>query len=145
MSDSDAASSESTSSPTASTDPRESADTSPASPDSQQGGRRDVVVPLRLYKTVTVFSTLIAALCILSGFILLDAATLQVSVLRSLIVLAIETGGITPNQELLGGLLGVGGLSLMALGSGVFILSSRFRAPGMGNSQEDADKESTNG
>ena len=145
MSDSDAASSKSTSSPTASTDPRESADTSPASPDNQQGGRRDVVVPLRLYKTVTVFSTLIAALCILSGFILLDAATLQVSVLRSLIVLAIETGGITPNQELLGGLLGVGGLSLMALGSGVFILSSRFRAPGMGNSQEDADKDSTNG
>jgi len=146
MSDSDAASSKSTSSSTASTDVSgESADTSAASSDDQQGGRRDVVVPLRLYKTVTVFSTLIAALCILSGFILLDAATLQVSVLRSLIVLAIETGGITPNQELLGGLLGVGGLSLMALGSGVFILSSRFRAPGMGNSQEDADKESTNG
>ena len=113
--------------------------------DSDEGGRRDVVVPLRLYKTITVFSTLIAAASILAGFILLDAATLELSVLRSLIVVAIESVGITPNQDLLGGLLGVAGLVLMALGSGVFVLSSRFRAPGMGNAQEDADEESTNG
>lgn len=111
----------------------ESTDTSP-------GRGRDVIVPLRLYKTITVFSTLIAATSILAGFILLDAATLQVSVLRSLIVLAIEAVGITPDQGILTGLLGVVGLSLMALGSGVFILSSRFRTAGMGNSQEDADE-----
>jgi len=108
--------------------------------DASPGRGRDVVVPLRLYKTITVFSTLIAATSILAGFILLDAATLQVSVLRSLIVLAIETVGVTPDQGILTGLLGVVGLSLMALGSGVFILSSRFRAAGMGNSQEDADE-----
>ena len=116
-----------------------------AATDSEGGGRRDVVVPLRLYKTITVFSTMIAAASILAGFILLDAATLELSVLRSLIVVGIESVGITPNQDLLGGLLGVAGLGLMALGSGVFVLSSRFRAPGMGNAQEDADEESTNG
>lgn len=109
------------------------------------GGRRDVVVPLRLYKTITVFSTLIAALSILAGFILLDAATLEVSVLRGVIVSAIGLLGVSPDQGLLSGLLGVVGLSLMALGSGVFILSSRFRADGMGNSQEDSDEQSTNG
>src|SRR6056297_1153989 len=105
-------------------------------------GRRDVVVPLRLYKTITVFATLIAAMSILAGFILLDAATLQVSVLRSLIVSGIGAIGVTPNQDLLGGLLAVTGLGLMAFGSGVFILSSRFRAAGMGNAQEDADEKS---
>jgi hypothetical protein len=116
-----------------------------ATTDTDGTGRRDVVVPLRLYKTITVFSTLIAAASILAGFILLDAATLQVSVLRNLIVSGIEAIGVTPNQDLLGGLLAVAGLGLMAVGSGVFILSSRFRAAGMGNSQEDADEESTNG
>jgi len=116
-----------------------------AATDSEGGGRRDVVVPLRLYKTITVFSTMIAAASILAGFILLDAATLELSVLRSLIVVGIESVGITPNQDLLGGLLGVAGLGLMALGSGVFVLSSRFRAPGMGNAQEDADEKSNNG
>jgi hypothetical protein len=111
----------------------------------EKRGRRDIVVPLRLYKTITVFSTLIAAVSILAGFILLDAATLQVSVLRRLIVLAISSLGIAPDQGLLSGVLGIAGLSLMAAGSGVFILSSRFRAEGMGNAQEDTDEESTNG
>jgi len=111
-----------------------------AGSDGDTSGRRDVVVPLRLYKTITVFSTLIAAICILAGFILLDAATLEISVLRSLLVLGIEAVGISPDQGLLSGLLGVVGLGLMALGSSVFILSSRFRAEGMGNSQEDADE-----
>jgi len=114
-------------------------------PEPSSSGRRDVVVPMRLYKTITVFSTLIAALSILAGFILLDAATLEVSVLRGVIVAAIGLLGITPDQSLLSGLLGVAGLSLMALGSGVFILSSRFRADGMGNAQEDSDEQSTNG
>lgn len=104
-------------------------------------GRRDVVVPMRLYKTITVFSTLIATACILAGFILLDAATLQVSVLRNLVLLAFETVGLGLDQSLFSVLLAIAGLSLMALGSGVFILSSRFRAAGMGNSQEDTDEE----
>ncbi len=121
-------------------DGTQSRSTAPTTDDSPSSGRRDVVVPMRLYKTITVFSTLIAALSILFGFILLDAATLEVSMLRGVIVAAIGVVGLTPDQSLLSGLLGVAGLSLMALGSGVFILSSRFRTAGMGNAQEDSDE-----
>lgn len=107
-------------------------------PDSSTG-RRDVVVPIRLYKTITVFSTLIATGCILGGFIFIDAATLQVSVLRRLLLRGLAVGGISIDQELFSGVLAIVGLSLMAAGTGVFVLSSRFRAPGMGNAQEDSD------
>ncbi|TQQ83364.1 hypothetical protein EGH24_00755 [Halonotius terrestris] len=124
MVDSDAASDES-----AATEPADSAT-----------GRRDVVVPMRLYKTITVFSTLIATACILAGFILLDAATLQVSVLRTVLLRGLAGIGLAVDQELFSVLLGIGGLSLMAVGTGVFVLSSRFRAPGMGNPQEDSDE-----
>ena len=41
--------------------------------------RRDVVVPLRVYKTVTVFSTLFAVLSVVGGFILVDTATQRAS------------------------------------------------------------------
>ena len=103
-------------------------------------GRRDVVVPMRLYKTITVFSTMIATACILAGFILIDAATLQVSILRSVLLGGLMAIGLTVEQEVFTALLGIGGLSLMAIGTGVFVLSSRFRAPGMGNPQEDSDE-----
>ncbi len=115
--------------------------TEPAQTDSPSSGRRDIVVPLRLYKTITVFSTLIATICILTGFILLDAATLQVSVLRTVFLLGFETVGLTISQDVFSVVLGIGGLTLMALGAGVFVLSSRFRAEGMGNSQEDTAEE----
>jgi len=103
-------------------------------------GRRDIVVPIRLYKTITVFSTLIATGCILAGFIFIDAATLQVSVLRRLLLSGLEGLGLGVDQELFSAVLAIIGLSLMAAGTGVFILSSRFRAPGMGNAQEDSDE-----
>ena len=103
-------------------------------------GRRDIVVPIRLYKTITVFSTLIATGCILGGFILIDAATLQVSVLRRLLLGGLSAVGLSIDQELFSAILAIGGLTLMAAGTGVFVLSSRFRAPGMGNAQEDSDE-----
>jgi len=108
---------------------------------SESTGRRDVVVPIRLYKTITVFSTLIATACILGGFILIDAATLQVSVLRRLLLGGLATVGLSVDQELFSAILAIAGLSLMAAGTGVFVLSSRFRAPGMGNAQEDSDED----
>jgi len=107
---------------------------------SESTGRRDIVVPIRLYKTITVFSTLIATGCILGGFILIDAATLQVSVLRRLLLGGLSAVGLSVDQELFSAILAIGGLSLMAAGTGVFVLSSRFRAPGMGNAQEDSDE-----
>ena len=120
--------------------PSNSDESSPTGPADATTGRRDVVVPIRLYKTITVFSTLIATACILGGFILIDAATLQVSVLRRLLLAGLEGIGLSVNQELFSAVLAIGGLSLMAAGTGVFVLSSRFRAPGMGNAQEDSDE-----
>ena len=104
-------------------------------------GRRDVVVPIRLYKTITVFSTLIATACILGGFIFIDAATLQVSVLRRLLLSGLASIGLGVDQELFTGVLAIIGLSLMAAGTGVFVFSRRFRAPGMGNAPEDSDEK----
>ena len=119
--------------------PPNSDESSPTGP-ADATGRRDVVVPIRLYKTITVFSTLIATACILGGFILIDAATLQVSVLRRLLLSGLEGIGLSVDQELFSAVLAIAGLSLMAAGTGVFVLSSRFRAPGMGNAQEDSDE-----
>ena len=115
-------------------------ESAPAEP-SESTGRRDVVVPIRLYKTITVFSTLIATACILGGFIFIDAATLQVSVLRRLLGGGLAVVGLRIDPELFTVLLAIGGLSLMGVGTGVFVLSSRFRAPGMGNAQEDSDEQ----
>ncbi|MFB6235713.1 MAG: hypothetical protein ABEH81_15855 [Halopenitus sp.] len=108
-------------------------------------GGREVVVPLRLYKTITVFSTLIAVVGFILGFILIDAATLQVSLLRSVIVAILSTVGLVPSQDVLTALLALGGLSLIAGSAVVYVVGTRFRAQGMGKSQEDSPEGSDNG
>jgi len=99
--------------------------------DQQEGtaGGRDVVVPLRTYKTVTVFSTLIAIASILAGFVLLDRATQRATasvdeVSLPLVALA---------------------LALIVGGSAVYAFSTRFRTEGMGKPKDDTDEESNNG
>jgi hypothetical protein len=104
-------------------------------------GRRDIEVPMRLYKTVTVFSTLIAVATVVAGFFLLDAATLQVSFLRSIIAGVLGSVGLGVPTGVLSTVLAVVGLVVIAFGAGVYTLSTRFRAEGMGNSQEDAGEE----
>ena len=108
-------------------------------------GRRDVVVPMRLYKTVTVFSTLIAVVCVVGGFVVLDAATLQWSVLRQVVTGALAFVGVRPPADLLSAVLAVVGLGVIAFGAGVYVLGTRFRARGMGNSQEDSNEGTNNG
>jgi uncharacterized membrane protein len=108
-------------------------------------GRRDVVVPMRLYKTITVFSTLIAIVGVVVGFVLLDAATIRLSLLRRLVIGLLGAVGIVPPSALLSGVLAVLGLASIGLGAGVYVLGTRFRARGMGNPQEDADESSGNG
>ncbi|MFB6102729.1 MAG: hypothetical protein ABEJ73_09200 [Haloplanus sp.] len=108
-------------------------------------GRRDVVVPMRLYKTITVFSTLIAVLGVVVGFVLLDAATIRLSLLRRLIIGVLRVVGISPPSTLLSGVLAVLGLASIAFGAGVYVLGTRFRARGMGNPQEGADESSNDG
>ncbi|AZH25044.1 DUF7315 family membrane protein [Haloplanus aerogenes] len=108
-------------------------------------GGRDVVVPMRLYKTVTVFSTLIAVVAVVFGFVLLDAATIRLSLLRRLVIGALQMVGVSPPATVLSAILAVLGLASIAFGAGVYVLGTRFRARGMGNPQEDADESSDNG
>jgi hypothetical protein len=111
----------------------------------EHGRGRDVVVPMRVYKTVTVFSTLIAILSVVVGFVLLDAATIRLSLLRRAVFGSLRTLGITPPETVLSAALAVAGLAAITLGGGVYVLGTRFRARGMGNPQEDADESSDNG
>jgi hypothetical protein len=99
-------------------------------------GGRDVVVPLRLYKTIVVFSTLIAVGSVVLGFTLLDAATLQVSLVRGLVVGVLAALGAVPADGMLSATLAAAGLATIALGAGVYTLGTRFRAEGMGNAEE---------
>jgi hypothetical protein len=92
-------------------------------------GGRDVVVPLRLYKTVTVFSTLIAIVVILAGFVLMDRGTQRATA--------------SPDEVSLP--LVALGLSLIVGGSAVYAFSTRFRAEGMGKPKDDTAERSDDG
>jgi uncharacterized membrane protein HdeD (DUF308 family) len=87
-------------------------------------GGRDVVVPLRFYKTVVVFSTLLAVVGVVAGFMVLDAAT---------------RAGRAPPAEV-NAPLAVVGLGLIVAGAAVFAFGARFRAPGMGKAKTDSDE-----
>ena len=92
-------------------------------------GRRDVVVPLRVYKAVTVFSTLFAILSVVGGFILVDTATDRASAPAAEIDVPVAIAGI--------------GLILAA--TVVYAFSTRFRTEEMGKSKDDGAEESGNG
>jgi hypothetical protein len=130
---------------TSDTDTTNSTGERPATATTSRRGRRDVEVPMRLYKTITVFSTLIAVVTVVAGFLFLDAATLQVSFLRALIAGALGAIGLSVPTGVLSTLLAVVGLLVIGFGAGIYTLATRFRAEGMGKSQEDADEESDNG
>ncbi|SIQ99598.1 hypothetical protein SAMN05421858_1067 [Haladaptatus litoreus] len=90
---------------------------------------RDVVVPLQLYKIVTVFSTMFAVFTVVGGFIALDFATNRAS---------------APISEV-NYPLAIFGLLLIVAGTVVYAFSTRFRAEGMGKSKDDSDEPSNNG
>ena len=92
-------------------------------------GDRDVVVPLRLYKTVVVFSTLIAAGSVVAGFLVLDAAT--------------KAGRAAPSA--VNGPVALLGLGFIAAGAAVFAYGARFRAPGMGKAKDESDEPTDDG
>ena len=98
-------------------------------PDDSGVRGRDVVVPLRLYKTVVVVSTLLAAATVVAGFLVLDAAT--------------RAGRAAPDE--VNGPLAVLGLALVAAGAAVFAFGSRFRAPGMGKAKDATDEPPDDG
>lgn len=108
-------------------------------------GPRDIVVPARLFKLVTVATTLLAVPAVVLGFMFLDAATLQTSVARRTVLFVVSWLGLPIDESLVSVLLGLVGIGLIAAGAGIYIVGSRFRAAGMGNAEEDTDEGSTNG
>nr|WP_254824763.1 hypothetical protein [Haloglomus halophilum] len=79
-----------------------------------------MVVPLALYKRITVFSTLFAVVAVLAGFILLDTAT----------------GRASRDLNEVNVVLAVAGLLSIAAGAAVYAFSTRFRTAGMGNPKD---------
>ncbi len=92
-------------------------------------GGREVVVPMRLYKTVTVFGTLLAIVGVVGGFSLLDAATNR---------------GRAPVDEI-SLPVALAGLGLILAGALVYVYSTRFRAAGMGRSKAGSDQGGDDG
>mgnify|MGYP000047147790 CR=1 FL=1 len=101
---------------------------------------REIVVPFRLYKAVTVFSTLAAVVTYFVGFTLIDAATLQISFVRATIVYLLDSAGILPSEDVLVALLAITGVAFIVLGTTVYVLGTRFRGQGMGKSQDDSSE-----
>lgn len=101
---------------------------------------REIVVPFRLYKAVTVFSTLAAVVAYLIGFTLIDAATLQISFVRTTIVYLINSAGIYPSDDALVAVLAITGIGFLVLGTAVYVLGTRFRGQGMGKPQDDSSE-----
>jgi hypothetical protein len=93
------------------------------------GSGREVVVPMRLYKTVTVFSTLFAMVGVVGGFVLLDAATNRGRASFAEIDL----------------LLAFAGLGAIVFAGLVYAYSTRFRADRMGKSKDDTTQADDNG
>lgn len=116
----------------ASPDPRDpDADSSKAEVDSAtaDGPRREVVVPLSLYKTVTVFSTLFAVVLVVLGMVALDVAT----------------GRGTASAEEVDLLVAAAGVCSIVGGAAVYAFAARFRAAGMGNPKDDDGENSGDG
>jgi hypothetical protein len=90
---------------------------------------RTVVVPDRVYKAVTVFSTLFSVAAVVVGFIVLDTATNRAS---------------APLSEV-DPVLALVGLGLILAGAATYAFSTRFRAAGMGNAKDESDERSNNG
>jgi len=90
---------------------------------------RDVVVPMRVYKAVTVFTTLFAVVTVVAGFIVLDTATNRAQA---------TLAEVDPLLALLG-------LGLIVAGAAAYAFSTRFRAEGMGKSKDDTAEEANNG
>lgn len=123
------------------TAPTEQDDTTDMTTESESE-RRDIVVPMRVYKTVTVFSTLLAVVSVVIGFLFLDAATLNVSLVGDLVRFMIAVVNVSIPESVLSSLFAVIGLGSIGLGAGVYVIGTRFRAQGMGKSQEDASESS---
>jgi hypothetical protein len=104
-------------------------DSSTEDSDDSSAGAREVEVPLRLYKVVTVFSTMFAVAFVVGGFVLLDTATKRAQLSLSEMNLP----------------LAILGVAMIAAGAVVYAFATRFRAEGMGKPKERSDEQPDNG
>ena len=105
-----------------------------------EGGSRDVAVPMPLYKTITVFSTLLAVLGVVLGFVLLDASVMRGGVVRVVVDAALSVFDVRVAPELwtrAQPVFAVLGVASIGLGSTAYVLGSRFRAEGMGDDENE--------
>lgn len=93
-------------------------------PNPPRGGRPAVVVPMDLYKTVTVVSTLLSIALVVGGMIALDAATARATATAEEVNLPVA----------------ILGVASIVLGAATYAFAARFRAEGMGN-PKNADDE----
>ncbi|MCL9814923.1 DUF7315 family membrane protein [Natranaeroarchaeum aerophilus] len=98
-------------------------------PDDRASLQRDVLVPMEIYKVVTVFSMLIAIGLVVGGFLVLDSATDQAT-------------AETEDVNVITALLGIG---LIAFGGVVYVFSTRFQPEAMGNAKDDTNQDTGNG
>jgi len=76
----------------------------------------------------------------LIGFTLIDAATMQISFMRTTIVYLLNSAGLYPSDDALVAALAIGGIAFIVGGTVVYVLGTRFRGQGMGKSQDDSDE-----
>lgn len=108
-------------------------------------GGREVVVPMALYKRVTVFGTLVAIVTVLFGFMALDAAMYSRSFVRVNVMWVLEQVGLVTPAGVLSAGFAVIGLALVVLGAWIYVLSTRFRTAGMGQVRDDSAAEVDDG
>ncbi|MFB6143646.1 MAG: hypothetical protein ABEJ30_09940 [Halorientalis sp.] len=84
---------------------------------------------MRVYKAVTVFSTLFAVVTVVGGFVVLDTATDRATAPLSRIDAP----------------LALVGVALIVVGAAAYAFSTRFRAAGMGKAKDDTDEQSDDG
>ncbi len=108
--------------------------------DANDGGGRDIAVPMEMYKSITVFSTLFAVVFVLLAFVMFDAATLDRSFVRGLVQDAFGAVGLGVGGQPLTIAFALVGFAFLTTGSGIYIVGSRFRAEEMGNAKNEADE-----
>ncbi|MFW5919611.1 MAG: DUF7315 family membrane protein [archaeon] len=106
---------------------------------------REVVVPMALYKRVTVFGTLVAILTVLFGFVALDAALYSRSIVRVNVLWFLERVGLPTAPGVVSAAFAVIGLGLVVLGAWSYVLSTRFRTEGMGTARDAPSSEVDDG